>query len=238
MLRHLFEQARRKECDLARVSPEAAQHEHQLRAALGQRVRSLRRLRNLTLERLASRCHVSVGMLSQIEQGKANPSFLALQRIAVALDVPVARLVHVGGAPPPVVRHGQGRRLNLPTRGGEDGVEFEMLVPDMNRALLVLRLTYPPGAQASDKNGPGVHVGEETCIVLRGKIEVHLDSECYTVCPGDSISFDSTTPHRSRNPGPEEAETIWAITPPVISADSDTPTDSRAEPDVAPWGHP
>ena len=40
---------------------------------LGNRIRALRRERNLTLERLSELANLSVGIVSQIERGRGNP---------------------------------------------------------------------------------------------------------------------------------------------------------------------
>ena len=49
---------------------------------LGSRIRVLRRERNLTLERLGELSDLSVGIVSQIERGKGNPSFATLVQLA------------------------------------------------------------------------------------------------------------------------------------------------------------
>ena len=58
------------------------------------------------------------------------------------------------------------------------------------------------------------HHGEEAGIVLRGKLELWVDGKVFLLEAGDSFGFPSTLAHRYRNPDTEEAEVIWAITPP------------------------
>ena len=43
------------------------------------------------------------------------------------------------------------------------------------------------------------HGGREYGHVLSGRLEVQIGFETYSVGPGDSIHFDSTTPHRLSN---------------------------------------
>ena len=75
---------------------------------LGSRIRVLRRERNLTLERLGELSDLSVGIVSQIERGKGNPSFATLVQLAHGLDIPVGRLLHVAEQhKSPVVRRGE-----------------------------------------------------------------------------------------------------------------------------------
>jgi transcriptional regulator with XRE-family HTH domain len=54
-------------------------------AAVGRRIRALRRDRGWTVQQLADRADVSRRMLTQIELGQANPSLTTVDRIAVAL---------------------------------------------------------------------------------------------------------------------------------------------------------
>jgi XRE family transcriptional regulator, regulator of sulfur utilization len=60
---------------------------------LGERVRQLRRERELSQESLAFDAGIHVNHLSTIERGEANPSFLVLVSIAKVLGVTVAEIV-------------------------------------------------------------------------------------------------------------------------------------------------
>ena len=66
-------------------------------AALGQRLRILWRSAGLSLSELAQRAGVSVGMISQIERNLANPSVRILERLRVALNVPLTTLLEGDG---------------------------------------------------------------------------------------------------------------------------------------------
>jgi transcriptional regulator with XRE-family HTH domain len=62
------------------------------RAALGKAVRYFRAELNETQEALAHKAGITVGHLSKIERGQANPTWETIQAIAAALGVSVARL--------------------------------------------------------------------------------------------------------------------------------------------------
>ncbi len=49
--------------------------------------------------------------------------------------------------------------------------------------------------------------------MLSGNIELSFGDATHMLRTGDSFSFDSDTPHRYYNPGPEEAVVVWANTP-------------------------
>ncbi|MGC9055027.1 MAG: cupin domain-containing protein, partial [Candidatus Hydrogenedens sp.] len=50
-----------------------------------------------------------------------------------------------------------------------------------------------------------VHEGEEFIYVLSGKIQVSYGSDIFILSPGDSIYYDSTTPHEVRSANEEKA---------------------------------
>lgn len=62
------------------------------RAALGKAVRHFRLGRDETQEALAHNAGITVGHLSKIERGRANPTWETLEAIAAALELPVSRL--------------------------------------------------------------------------------------------------------------------------------------------------
>lgn len=61
-------------------------------AALGGAIRELRKKRGATQDELAKDAGISRNMLSQIERGEGNPSWVTLRGIAAALGVPVSTL--------------------------------------------------------------------------------------------------------------------------------------------------
>lgn len=62
------------------------------RVALGKAVRYLRLERDQTQEALAHKAGVTVGHLSKIERGHANPTWETLEAIAAALEVSISGL--------------------------------------------------------------------------------------------------------------------------------------------------
>ncbi|MFN3657066.1 MAG: helix-turn-helix transcriptional regulator [Pseudolabrys sp.] len=66
---------------------------------LGERVRRLRNQRGITRKALAQHADVSERYLAQLEAGLGNGSIVLLRRIARAIGLPVAQLVHEGDEP-------------------------------------------------------------------------------------------------------------------------------------------
>jgi transcriptional regulator with XRE-family HTH domain len=68
-------------------------------------LREIRRLRNMTLQQLASMAGMQVGNLSRVERGMEMPRPRRLQRLADALNLPVTQVyaaIAAAGATPTV----------------------------------------------------------------------------------------------------------------------------------------
>ena len=55
------------------------------------------------------------------------------------------------------------------------------------------------------------HNGREFGVVLTGELGVKVGFEDYVLNAGDSIAFDSSTPHRLHNDGDEVVTAIWIV---------------------------
>lgn len=182
---------------------------------VGKQVRSIRKEAALTLERLSELSGLSIGIVSQIERGLANPSFATLVQLAHGLGIPVGKLFQVQDQRrSPVVRKSERRRLNSHGIALEDdGSRYELLTLDLNGTLEVTWVETPPGYDTSAT--PYQHNGEEFGLILSGRKDVYLDGVRHELSAGDSISYPSTTPHWYVNPGDEICTAVWVSTPPT-----------------------
>jgi transcriptional regulator with XRE-family HTH domain len=177
-------------------------------ATFGVRLRELRRSRKMSLEELAARTGLSVGLLSQLERGIGNPSFMTLMRIADALHTQISHFFFENNEAGQVVRKNQRKHMYFP----QPGLTIELLTPDLDRRLQVLWVRYEVGLRTEE--GPFIHDGEECVCLVRGRLELHVGEMVVALSEGDSITFDCSVPHWYYNPGPEVAEILSAMTPP------------------------
>jgi transcriptional regulator with XRE-family HTH domain len=189
-----------------------------LTKGVGARVRLLRKARGLTLDQLVERCGVSIGTLSQLERGLANPSLAILAQVAHGLGTALPSLLDVPTGASPVVRRGERTRLQLHDGASGDGttsegVTYELLTPGVDRLLEVLWVETEPGH--STESTPFVHAGEEVGIVIQGVSEVHVGHETYVLHQGDAITYASSIPHWFRNPSRHRNKIVQIITPPT-----------------------
>jgi len=178
---------------------------------IGREIRGLRKAKGLTLSELAEKSGLSIGYLSLLERDRATPSINALHAISRALGVTISWFFDANAAPVDergfVVRRARRRRLEFSA-----GIVDELLSPSLEGSLELLASRFPPGASSGD--APYTHNGEEAGVVVRGTLELWVDGKHFVLKAGDSFGFPSSLPHRYCNPGSEETEVIWAITPP------------------------
>ncbi len=56
---------------------------------VGKKIKEARKKKKLTIEDLASKSGLSVAHLSRLENGRKSPTITTLEKIALALDVPI-----------------------------------------------------------------------------------------------------------------------------------------------------
>jgi transcriptional regulator with XRE-family HTH domain len=199
---------------------------------LGQRLREERDDRGLSLRELARRLEVSPSLLSQIETGKIQPSVRTLYAIVSELGVSLDE-VFAPKRPGPARR--SKPRLATPVRATDDlqfppvgeariqratqrpaihlgsGVRWERLTAWNDHEVDFLCMTYEVGGASSPDGEMMRHNGREFGVVVSGRLNVTVGFEEYVLEPGDSIAFESSTPHRLRNDGDDDVHAVWVV---------------------------
>jgi len=180
---------------------------------LGVQVQDLRKTNGLSLQQLAERSGLSIGLLSQIERGLTSPSIRSLRQISEALGVTPASFFHEETPPPPeelgkVVRRNKGRQLRLPS----NGVAKWLLTPDLSGNLEMLFVEIQPGGKSGTEFY--THKGEECGYVICGAMRLWVGDQLFILHEGDSFRFRSTIPHRFENGADVVTHVLWVITPP------------------------
>lgn len=174
----------------------------------GQRFRRLRIRRGLSLAQVARATKVSVGFLSALERGQMRSSVSTLRRIARFYRTNILSLFETADENPRLVRPTQRKILETTS-----GVRMELLAWGQTAMEPHLFRIKPGGGSGESYS----HEGEEFLHVLRGDFEIWLNAgEHYLLKPGDSLYFESSTPHQWKNPGRSEAWLLWVNTPPTF----------------------
>ena len=187
---------------------------------MGERLRGARQARNLTLRELAQRLGVSPSMISQIETGRASPSVSTLYAMANELDVSLDELLfndrrpvgpHEERASAPPVDALLQLAENRKSIRLASGVVWERLTPLAEPDTEFLYVTYEVGGASGPEDAFQRHSGHEWGYVLSGTLAVTIGFREYVLGPGDSVSLDSTTPHRLANAGDVPVHAIWFV---------------------------
>ncbi len=171
-------------------------------AAVGPRLRALRKHRGVTLEQLADSTKISVSTLSRLESGRRRPTLELLLPIARAHHVPLDELA---GAP----ASGDPRIYPRPIQ--RDGITWLPLTRNPGGPA-VFKQIIPPGQNPSA--GPrglpdqGAHEGHEWLYVIAGRLRLTLGDQDFTLTAGEAAEFDTRIPHAVTNAGSESAELL------------------------------
>jgi transcriptional regulator with XRE-family HTH domain len=112
-----------------------------------------------------------------------------------------------GAAAPPIVQRGCDRRIiDLAS-----GVRWERLTPQSEAMTDFLEVIYSPGGHSTDERRPLRHDGREYGLIISGTLQANVGFESYELGPGDSIAFDSSTPHEYLNKTGDYVQAIWVV---------------------------
>ena len=192
---------------------------------MGDRLRTARQARGLSLRALADRLNVSPSLISQVETGRANPSVSTLYAIVQALGISLDELLFTDAwAASAAARHAANSSAELelpdePVQRAESrsvirlasGVTWERLTSASIPSVDFLYVTYEVGGASSPEDQFQRHSGQEWGFVLTGRLGVRIGFDEYILGPGDAIAFDSATPHRLFNAGAEPVHGVWFV---------------------------
>jgi DNA-binding Xre family transcriptional regulator len=192
-------------------------------ASFGAAIRRLRTERGWTLRDLSDRSKISQSALSRVETGQITLSFDRAHALARALDADFSQFLNqMGQSAGPkahspvhangwrsVTRRGEGHHVTQPN------ADYEYLCTDFLYRRMVTGIALIT-ARSIEEHGPFVtHPGEEFIHVIEGQLVVV--TEIYaplTLETGDSIQFDSSTPHAIYTAGDKPARILFSVTDP------------------------
>lgn len=183
---------------------------------IGARLLQARRERGLSVRGLAAEVGVSGALISQIETGRTQPSVSTLYALVEHLGVSLDWLVGLDdvdrrATPPaaleadqPVTPAGEHPVLRI-----ANGVSWEVAISRVHGSVDAVLVSYEPGASSSETDDGTVHTGHEHAVLIDGELTLVLDGVRHAVRAGDSLSFDSSRPHRYINEGAVPARGVW-----------------------------
>ncbi len=192
-------------------------------SSVGERIRLARRTAGLSVRELARRVDMSASHVSQVERGMASFSVPMLYTVVSELGISMDSLFLEPGAtgrsyPADVDSDSELDRAGIVLRGRDrptiqlkSGPRWERLTPLPESDSEFLEVVYAPRAHGTDVPDFIRHDGREYGVVVSGRLQVQVGFETSELGPGDSITFDSRTPHRFWNDGDDEVHAVWFV---------------------------
>ena len=194
---------------IIRIARESGNSEGGLPLDLGLRVRELRKSRNWTLEQAASQAGLARSTLSKIENGQMSPTYDALKKLAVGLQITVPQLFT-----PPVNNQINGRLSHTKAGEGQSHVtvtyEHELLANNLSKKQMLPYRAVIRARSMDEFDGWVRHDGEEFLYVLTGLVRLFTEFyEPIELRRGDSAYYDASMGHNVVTLSAEDATILW-----------------------------
>ena len=159
------------------------------------RVKELREIMNYSVMEMAEKTDIAEEQYLLYESGKVDIPFSFIHKCALVFGVEMTELLEGNSArlsSYTVTRKGQGQGT-----AKEDGIDIANLAPKFKDKLAEpywVKYEY----SASQQNKPiqlQTHSGQEFDLVLSGKLKVQIGEHIEVLSEGDSIYYNSSTPH-------------------------------------------
>lgn len=173
---------------------------------LGDKIKTKRTQKNITLEQLAGKAGVSKGLISQIENNRTVPSLPVLFNIIHSLDEDLKTFFEdmqetVSNGNVLIIRKGQEKMFE---KEKVKGFSYRRILTRSVscEAMDVVLLELKKGAVRKQMITTDAF---ECKHVLKGRIEYQIDKEVFILEEGDTLFFDGRAKHTLKNIGPAEA---------------------------------
>ena len=159
------------------------------------RIKELREIENLSIEEMATKTGVTAAEYIACEKGEENLTFAFIYRCALAFNVDVTDIIE--GTSPTLASYTVTRRQEGQRVAQAHGMEYYNLASSFRNRIaepLYVTAAYSEEAQRKDIELT-THDGQECDIVIKGALMVQVGSHKEILHEGDSIYYDSSTPH-------------------------------------------
>ena len=176
---------------------------------IGEKLRQLRTLRNLTQEEMADRCELSKGFISQVERNLASPSIATLTDMLECLGSSLREFFSQDDDEKTVFSENDMFVKEDPeTLKGS----ITWLIPSAQKnSMEPILVEMNEGGRSPDVLA---HEGEEFGYVLSGTVTLVVGNRALRVRTGESFSIRPAQKHFILNNGKRPAKVLWISTPP------------------------
>ena len=176
---------------------------------LGLRVRELRKARSWTLEQAAKHAGLARSTLSKIENGQMSPTYDALKKLAVGLEISIPQLFTQ-----PVKDQINGRLSVTKSGEGQNHVtvtyEHELLANTLSKKQMLPYRAVVRARSMDEFDGWVRHDGEEFLYILTGVVSLITEFyEPIEMRRGDSAYYDASMGHNLVSVSQDDATILW-----------------------------
>lgn len=176
----------------------------------GTKVRRLRKMNDMTIEKLSEKTGFTASYISQVERNLIEPSLTALGKICKVLNV--SPYYFLDDESNVIVTRKEERQILYIS---EKDMEFEYLLPiekENNKAKLKI-YKFSLNSGKWDNDNFSIIDSDKCVIILKGKLIVTFSDYNEILDEGDSMYISSYVPHKLFNPSDERTEILCIITP-------------------------
>lgn len=185
-------------------------HESEMLLHISEKIRQVRTYKGITLKEMSAMTGLSVSFLSQVERGTSSLAISSLEKIAIALEVPITDFFQTVLRPRYVVYRKEQQNMLTDISSSEF---FQLSGVFSERKLEPLLVILHP----NQKDLNMLHQpGEKFYYVLEGEAIIKLDGEEYHLRVGDAIHFPAEIPYTRHNPLSTPTHLLFVLTPAIF----------------------
>ena len=190
-----------------------AQVETQKLLEVAVRIKEMREIFGLSVEDMAKRTEVTVEQYVDFESGKQDFPFTFIHKCSLAFGIGISDLLEGKSAllsSYTVTRKGQGQQT-----AKEDGIEIANLAPWFRKKISEpYFVTYQYSQELQNKPiHLTKHSGQEFDYIVKGKLKIQVGDNVEYLSEGDSIYYNSSTPHGMIAVDGEECQFLAVVLP-------------------------
>ncbi|MBE6562626.1 MAG: cupin domain-containing protein [Ruminococcaceae bacterium] len=164
-------------------------------AEIAVRIKEMRDIMGFTVAQMAEKTEVDETLYNEYEQGKTDLPFSFIHKCALAFGIDITELIEGHTAKLSsytITRKGQGQET-----AKEDGIEIRHMAPMFRKKIAEpYFVKYEYKEELLDKPiHLSKHSGQEFDYVLSGRLKVQIGDNVEYLSEGDSIYYNSSTPH-------------------------------------------
>ena len=162
---------------------------------MAERIRALREITGLSTAEMAQRTGVSEEEYIRCESGQSDLNFAFLYRCSLSLGVDITDIIE-GQSPKlrgyTVTRAGQGQKIEQ-----AHGMVYYNMASDFRNRISEPLFVVNKYSEEAEHSPIALtsHEGQEFDLVLKGRLKVQVGEHTEILEAGDSIYYDSSTPH-------------------------------------------